>query len=165
MIGDSLVKFVKSENLSDESYIENIRINPGCTIEDIAFYIRPIIRKKKDIMLVHTGTNDLTNSVNTRSKVRKIAIAVEEMDGNNDIKLGFSSIIVRKHRDLEKDIKETYTKLKNYCKGKEFIFVDNANIYKNCLNNSKLHLNRKGTTLFTYRFLLGLNEMLFDIQP
>ena len=85
-------------------------------------------------MLVHTGTKYLTNSVNTRSKVRKIAKAVEKMDGNNNIKLGFSSIIVRKDRDLEKDIKETYTKLKNYCIGKEFIFVDNANIYKNCLN-------------------------------
>ena len=50
-------------------------------------------------MLVHTGTNDLTNSVNTISKVRKIVKAVEEMDGNNEIKLGFSSIIVRRDRD------------------------------------------------------------------
>ena len=45
--------------------------------------------------------NDLTNSVNTMSKVRKIVKAVEEMDGSNEIKLGFSSIIVRKDRDLE----------------------------------------------------------------
>ena len=50
-------------------------------------------------MLVHTGTNDLTNSVNTMSKVRKIVKAVEEMDGNNETKLGFSSIIVRRDRD------------------------------------------------------------------
>ena len=35
------------------------------------------------------------------SKVRKIVKAVEEMDGSNEIKLGFSSIIVRKDRDLE----------------------------------------------------------------
>ena len=34
------------------------------------------------------------------SKVRKIVKAVEEMDGSNEIKLGFSSI-VRKDRDLE----------------------------------------------------------------
>ena len=45
--------------------------------------------------------NDLTNSVNTMSKIRKIVKAVEEMDGSNEIKLGFSSIIVRKDRDLE----------------------------------------------------------------
>ena len=98
-----MVKFVKSENLPYENYIADIRTNPGCTTEDIADYIKPIIRRKTDIMLVHTGTNDLTNSVNTMNKVRKIVKAVEEMDGNNELKLGFSSIIVRKDRDLEKE--------------------------------------------------------------
>ena len=38
VIGDSMVKFVKSENLSVENYIANIRSNPDCTIEDIADY-------------------------------------------------------------------------------------------------------------------------------
>ena len=82
------------------------------------------------------------------SKVKKIVKAVEEMDGNNEIKLAFSSIIVRKDLDLEKEIKETNTKLKNFCIGRGFIFVDNANIKENCLNIRKLRLNRKGTTLF-----------------
>ena len=75
------------------------------------------------------------------------------MDGNNEIKMCFSSIIVRKDRDLEKEVKETNTKLRNYCIGKGFVFVDNANIRENCLNKSKLHLNRKGTTLFTKKYL------------
>ena len=65
--------------------------------------------------------NALTNSVNTTSKVRKIVKAVEEMDGSNEMKLGFSSIITRKDRDLEKEIKETNTKLINYSIGKGFI--------------------------------------------
>ena len=149
MIGDSMVKSIESEILSDENYIANIRTNPGCTTEYIADYIKPIIRRKPDIILVHTDTNDLTNSVNAMSKVRKIVKAVEEMDGNNEIKLSFSSIIVRKDRDLEKEIKETNINLKNYCISKGFIFVHNANIKENCLKNSKLHLDRKGTTLFT----------------
>ena len=55
-----MVKFVKSENLSDENHMANIRTNPGCTTEDIADYIKLIIRRKPDIILVHTGTNDLT---------------------------------------------------------------------------------------------------------
>ena len=98
-----MVKFVKSENLSYENYIANIRTNPGCTSEDITDYLKPIIRRKTDITLVHTGANDLANSVNTMNKVRKILKAVEEMDGNNEFRLGFSSIIVRKDRDLEKE--------------------------------------------------------------
>ena len=84
-----MVKFVKSENLSDQNYIANIRTNPGCTTEDIADYIKPIIRRKPDIILIHTGTNDLTNSVTTMKKVRKTVKSIEEMDSNNEIKLGF----------------------------------------------------------------------------
>ena len=94
-------------------------------------------KKTPDIILVHTGANEFTNSVNTMSKVKKIVKAVEEMDANNEIKPGFSSIIVRKDRDIDKEIKEGNTKLKNYCIGKGFIFVDNANIKVNCLLNRK----------------------------
>ena len=46
VIGDSMVKSAKSGN-------------PGCNTEDIADYIKPIIRRKPDITLVHTGTNIL----------------------------------------------------------------------------------------------------------
>ena len=37
-------------------------------------------------MLVHTGTKNLTNSVNTMYKVRKIIKTVEEIDDSNEIK-------------------------------------------------------------------------------
>ena len=50
VIGDSMVKFVKSGNLLDENYIANIRTNTGCTTEDIADYIQPIIRKNPQIL-------------------------------------------------------------------------------------------------------------------
>ena len=40
-------------------------------------------------------------------------------------------------------------KLKNYCEVKGFIFIENANINESGLNNSKLHLNKKGTNIFT----------------
>ena len=63
------------------------------------------------------------------------------MDGNNNVKLGSSIIIVKKDRDLEKETKETNTKVNNYCVGKRFIFANNANIKINCLNNSNSHLS------------------------
>ena len=122
-------------------------------MQDIADYIKPIIKSKPDIILVYTGANDLTSSVNTMSKERKIVKAVEVMNGNNEKKLGFSNVIARKDWDLEKENKETNKKLKIYCIGKGSIFADNANVKENCLNNSKFHLNRKGTSLFTKTYL------------
>ena len=46
MIRDSVLKCVKFENLLDENYIANVQTNPGCTTEDIADYIKPIVRRK-----------------------------------------------------------------------------------------------------------------------
>ena len=117
--------------------------------------VKLIIRNRissrgKPNILVCTGMNALTNSVNTTSKVRKIVKAVEEMDGSNEMKLGFSSIITRKDRDLEKEIKETNTKLINCSIGKGFIWI----------GRELLYLQK----IFTNCFLLGLKEMLFNIQ-
>ena len=40
-------------------------------------------------------------------------------------------------------------KLKKYCEGKGFAFIENANIIESGLNNSKLHLNKKRTNILT----------------
>ena len=76
VIGHSMVKFVKFENFSEENYVANIQRNRDCTTKDVADYIKTIIRRKPDI-LVYTGTNNLTNSVNAMNKVRKIVKTVE----------------------------------------------------------------------------------------
>ena len=70
---------------------------------------------------------------------------IRELGNTQKIQIGFSSIIQRADKDFSNEIKETNIKLKNYCLGKGFIFVDNDNINEYCLNNSKLYLNKKGT--------------------
>ena len=35
-------------------------------------YIKPIVRRKLDAPVIHTGTNDRTNDVNTLKYVRKL---------------------------------------------------------------------------------------------
>ena len=34
-------------------------------------YIKPTVRRKPDVLVIHTGTNDLTNGVNTMKEVMK----------------------------------------------------------------------------------------------
>ena len=97
-------------------------------------------------MLVHTGTNDLTNSVNTMSKVRKIVKAVEEMDGNNETKLGFSSIIVRRDRDQGNITQSWKTTVFEYFK----------------YSTNTTSLNRKGTTYFIYKKYLHIFSSRFE---
>ena len=46
---------------------------------------------------------------------------------------------------------------KDYCEGKEIVFIEDANIYESGLNNSKLHLNKKGTNILTQNIKRSFN--------
>ena len=44
-------------------------------------YVRPTAQK---MMGIHSGTNDITNKVNTLQKIRKVINAVQENDVNDE---------------------------------------------------------------------------------
>ena len=106
-------------------------------------------------MIIHTGTNDLTNGVNTMKRARKLVKVVLEIDESEKIKIGFSSVIFRKDKDLED---ERNMKLKKYCEGKGFVFIENDNISESGVNNSKLHLNKKGTNILNQNIKRSFNQ-------
>ena len=61
-----MIKYLRRENLSSKNYEVKIATHPGSTTEDLMYYIKPVVRKKKTGFLVfHTGKDDLTNRVNT----------------------------------------------------------------------------------------------------
>ena len=63
-------------------------------------------------------------------------------------KLVFLVVCYRADRDLEMEIVDTNGRLKNYCSSNGFIFVDKSTINESCLNMSKLHLNKKGMSMW-----------------
>ena len=145
VIGDSIVKYLRSYELSSSDQSVSIMKHPGCSPEDMVDYEKPVARKKPATLIIHVGTNDLIKGVNTMRKVSKCVEIIRELDNTENNQIRFSSIIQRTDKDFSNEIKETNIKLKNYCLGKGFIFVDNDNINEYCLNNSKLYLNKKGT--------------------
>ena len=69
--GDSLVKYLRREELSSEKNNVKVITHSGSTTEDMLDHIiKPIARRKPDTLIIHTGTNHLTNGVNTMKKVR-----------------------------------------------------------------------------------------------
>ena len=100
----------------------------------------------------------MTNDVNTLKYVRKLVKVIREIDVDKEIKIGFSSVICRTDKNLEQERMEINTKLKKYCEGKGFIFVENNNINEPGLNNSKLHLNKKGTMIFSQNIKRSLYQ-------
>ena len=156
IVGDSMIKLKNGHEVSIHNSVK-IRCHPGATTDDIIDYVRPTARKKPDMIIIHTGTNDIQNKVNTLQKVRKVITTMKEIDVNNEIQIAFSSVIHHEDQDFEEEIKEINRKLENLCKGKGIKFINNSNIDGSCLNRSKLHLNKSGTALLVKNFSHALN--------
>ena len=124
----------------------------GVTTEDLIDYIRPTARKKTKMMVILSGTNGITNKVNTLQKIRKVINAIKENGVNDKIEIVLSSVIHRDDQDVEDEINELNKKLENLCKGKGMRFIDNSNIKGSSLDRSKLHLNKSGAALLTKIF-------------
>ena len=94
----------------------------------------------------------------TSLMLKKLIKVVREIDESEKIKIGFSSVIYCKDKDLEDERSEVYMKLKKYCEGKGFVFIGNANIKESGPNNSELHLNKKGTNILTQNIKRSFNQ-------
>ena len=82
--------------MSTTEHSVTIMKHPGCSTEDMADYIKPIVRKKPDTTLLHVGANDLTKGINTMKNVWKCVEAIHELDNSENIQIGFFSIMHRK---------------------------------------------------------------------
>ena len=80
MVGDSMTKFVRCEELSSKQNNVKVLTHPGAATVDMVDYIKPIVRRKPDALVIHSGTNDMTNDVNTLKYVRKLVKVTREID-------------------------------------------------------------------------------------
>lgn len=55
---DSMIKYLRRDNLSLQG--KEIVTHPGNTTNDMLDYIKQIVRRKSDVLLIHSGTNLLS---------------------------------------------------------------------------------------------------------
>ena len=84
-----------------------------------------IIKEKTGDLIVHDGTNGITNNVNFLTNVKKIFNKVFKESPSTSI--AFSSIINRKDKtNIQKTLTDTNARLKNFYTQKEINFIDNS---------------------------------------
>ena len=157
IIGDSLIKYVNGQEASRNDSVK-VRSHPGAISDDFIDYVRLTVRKKPNLIIIHSGTNDTQNNINTLQKIRKVIFSIKDYDTDDNMKIALSSIIHQSDHDFEDKINETNRKLENLFKGKSMIFINNSNIDSTCLNRSKLHLNKSGTSLLIKNFSKAVNS-------
>ena len=64
VIGDSIIKYLRSDELSSSDKSISIMKHPGCSSEGMVDSVKPAARMKPDKLIIHVGTNDLTKGIN-----------------------------------------------------------------------------------------------------
>ena len=64
IVGDSMIKNITGTGISRENIIK-MRSHLGATTINICDNIKPELRQKSDVVILHCGTNDIPNKINT----------------------------------------------------------------------------------------------------
>ena len=84
LIGDSIINGIQEKGLSSK-HNTRIRRCPCDTTKDLVDHIKPIARKWPDLVLIHFGTNDITNSIDTEEFMQKVIDYLHKESPNTDI--------------------------------------------------------------------------------
>ena len=63
LLGDSIISGIDQQRLSVKGRIVKVRSFPVATINDIFDYIKPLLKKAPDNVILDVGTNDAPNSI------------------------------------------------------------------------------------------------------
>ena len=144
--GDSMVKNVKGWLMSRKKNV-HVYSFPRATTKDMEFFLKPLIVRQPEEIMLHTGTYDLSKDT-VEQVTKNITKPVYEIE-MHDIKCTVLSIITRKG-ELDSKVHQVNKELSRKLKTK---FICNQNITLNHLNNGGLHLNKRGDGAFALNFV------------
>ena len=155
LIGDSIINGINENGISSTHHI-SVRRCPGDRPRDLVNHVKPIVRKKPDMILVHFGTNDVTNGINTEDEMQKAIDHILNESPETDIVI---SLCTRRNDKpgLNNKVTKCNEILRNICVRNNLNCIDNSNIDESCLGMKKLHLNRKGSSYLANNFKSFLN--------
>ena len=117
-------------------------------------YIKPSLKFNPDLIILHTGVNDL------RSNKSPNVIADEIINLACDIKTNSNDVVISglvgRNDDLNFKLQQVNNILIDKCTDRNLFYIDNSNIRRQHLN-SKMHLNHKGTSQLAHNFLDCIN--------
>lgn len=151
--GDSIIKYVKGWELSNDEQIVSVKSFSGATVDDMGDFLKPSIRKRPDKLIIHAGTNDVRSSSPTTIAKKVTELAEQFKKESSNTRIIISSLVTRSdNQDLARKVNDTNNIIKSNCCKKNWVFLDNSNINRSHLNYRGLHLNHEGSALLQDNF-------------
>ena len=106
-------------------------------------HIKLTVRRKPDAIIIHVGTNDIGNDIDTITNIQNIVAHIKKKSSHT--KIIISSLLIRhSKRKIEEKIKILNNELKTFCEENLVDFLGHENIEVTCLGKGKVHPNKKG---------------------
>ena len=160
ILGDSVIKHVNGYDIARKldkckAFVKRFS---GAKVRCLKDHMKPSLRENPDHFVLHIGTNDL-NSDRSPELIAKSITDVGSSLKNDSHDVSISSIVVRNDKFKEKAA-QVNENLERLCAERNIYFVNHAkNILPQHLNKSKLHLNRKGSSILTSNFVKALSHV------
>ena len=124
---------------------------PGATTEDMEDFVKPLLRKKPDNVVLHIGTNDL-NTQEPRLTAEGIVNLALQIEGDApETNLAISELIARAD-DKDGKVSSVNKILKKFCRQNHWNFIEHNNINQTHLNRGGLLLSKTGSALLAHNF-------------
>ena len=161
VVGDSMIKDVHNwkivEKLKDKRPV-TVRSFPGATTKCMASYLKPTLDKNPHTVLLHVGTNDIKPSKSADEVASSIMNLVYSNAAKSKATFIVSGLICRNDR-FKKKVGEINEKLCKMCADSNVGFISNENIKVVHLNDSKVHLTKRGSKVLTNNFADTIDKL------
>ena len=157
--GDSIIQHVQGWDLSTNDKHVAVKSFSGARIADMEDYLRPLLRKEPDEIILHVGTNNIRDE-SPRSEAEGIVNVVTQIQQDfPTTHLAISPLLPRPDNlELDDKIKEANKILKQFCSTRGLTFLGINNVDLTCLNRRGVYLNRIGSSLLSSCYADFLNS-------
>ena len=156
IVGDSMLGGIQERLIGPRGNIK-VRSFPGANTDDMKDYIRPLLRKCPDRVVLHVGTNDAIQYSPDEIVQRILSVKTFIEHELKDCDVIISSPINRlDSQNLAVKIRNANAILKSVG---EINLLSNDNIVTKHLGMKKLHLNMSGTKLLVTNILCKLRSL------
>ena len=143
LASDSMFQNIDERRLSKKkNFTVKVRSFRGSTVNDMYFYLAPLLRKQPEYVILAVSTNDCTNSPSV--KVLEDLLNLKRfIESRNGIKVIISEPITRFDDNALACVRVRY--LQEKLRKSNIILLDNSNIVRKHIAKGGLHFNDYGT--------------------
>ena len=152
--GSSILMGLEENKL--RKYKANVRPFPGACVDDMFYYLTPLLKKKPTNIVLHIGSNDapFKSANDIANEIRSLITFIEEEVPG--VKIFLSSPVIRLDN---KQANNTLLQLADLLKLMGHDIIYNHNVDASCLGKKGLHLNPKGSGRLAINFISVMRRL------